>query len=101
MSPLREEALLAGAVVVVAVAFFIWAKRQVLAVVDSGALNPGNPDNLANAAVSGIVQAATGDASQTLAGLFGDTLGVNQGLAPGEMVDPVSGFIVPIRRVPM
>jgi hypothetical protein len=97
MSPSRDAALVGGIALAI-LGVLWWAKNRIVAAVDAGAINPGNPDNLVNAAVEGVVQAATGDNSQTLVGWFDDLFGINQGLAPGETIDPVSGQIVPVRR---
>lgn len=83
MSPLRSEALVVGGVALAIVAVLWWAKNKIAA----GAINPGNPENLVNQAVNGIVQGATGDPNQTLVGWVDDVLGINQGLAPGETLN--------------
>ncbi len=90
MSPLRDELLVIGGIALAIIGVLWWLKNKVAA----GAINPANPDNLVNSAINGIVQGATGDKNQTLVGWFDDVFGVNQGLAPGESVDPATGAIV-------
>ena len=93
MSPLRSELLVIGGVALAIVAILSWAKNKIVAGVEAGAINPGNPDNFVNQAAQGIVQAATGDPNQSLVGWVDDVLGINQGLAPGETLNS-SGQIV-------
>ncbi len=92
MSPLRDEALIVGGIALAVLVVLWWLKNKVAA--GAGAVNPVNPDNVFNSAVTGIVQRATGDKNQTLVGWFDDVFGVNQGLAPGEAIDPSTGAII-------
>jgi len=91
MSPLRSEILVVGGVALAVLGVLWWAKNKISA----GALNPANPDNVASTAVNSIVAQLSCDPNQTLGGWFPDYFGSNQGLAPGETLDPQTGFIIP------
>jgi hypothetical protein len=87
---MKTELLFAGGVALAILGVLWWIKNKVAA----GAINPANPSNVVNSAVNGVVQDVTGNPNQTLVGWFDDVFGVNQGLAPGEKIDPATGFIL-------
>jgi hypothetical protein len=86
----KSDLLIIGGVAAAILGVLWWAKNKIAA----GAINPANPDNLVNSAVNGVVADVTGNPNQTLVGWFDDVFGINQGLAPGERVDPNTGLIL-------
>src|SRR5437773_3315588 len=92
----RDKLFVVGGIAAVVLLVLWWAKNRMVegAAAVGAAVNPVNPQNIVNEAVNGIVRGVTGEPNQTLVGWFDDTFGLNQGLAPGESIDPVTGLIL-------